>query len=101
SALVGRSIALSVEAVLGSGSVFFDEWFEHYIAGDDADLVLQDIYEKRSELVVVCVSSRYGGKPWTQAEYRAIRARQMRLRSAFDDRARYRMLPIRVGDGDI
>ena len=51
-----RTIALSVEAVVGLGSVFFDEWFEHYIAGDDADLVLQDIYGKRSELVVVCFS---------------------------------------------
>ena len=96
-----RRIALSVEAVLGFGSVFFDEWFEHYIAGDDGDLILQDIYENRSELVVVCVSARYGGKPWTKAEHRAIRARQMRLESASDDRARYRMLPIRVGEGDI
>ena len=96
-----RTIALSVEAVIGLGSVFFDEWFEHYIAGDDADLVLQDIYGKRSELVVVCISSRYGGKSWTRSEHRAIRARQMELGSAFDDRVRYRMLPIRVGDGDI
>lgn len=92
-----RPIVAAVEQALGHGTVFFDEWFEHYLAGDDADLTLQDIYGQRCELAVCCVSERYGGKPWTQAEHRAIRARQMQATG--DDRKG--ILPIRVGDGEV
>lgn len=93
-----RAIAEAVEARLGAPSVFLDEWFEHYIAGVDADLKLQQIYGKRSVLAVVCVSGNYNDKPWTQAEHRAIRARHM---DATDDRSRLAILPIRVGEGDV
>jgi hypothetical protein len=93
-----RAVAEAVEKELGLPNVFFDEWFEHYIAGDDADLTLQEIYGERCVLAVVCVSERYGGKPWTRAEHKAIRARQMK---AEDKRERLGILPIRVGDGDV
>lgn len=95
------SIANAVEARLGRGAVFFDEWFEHYIAGEDADLKLQDIYSARCELAVVCVSERYGSKPWTQAEHRAIRARFMKCDVDIDKRERESIMPIRVGDGEV
>jgi hypothetical protein len=87
--------------MLGRGTVFLDEWFEHYIAGDDADLKLQDIYGRRCDLAVVCVSERYGSKPWTKAEHRAIRARYMKCSAAVEKRERGTILPIRVGDGEI
>lgn len=90
-----RAIAEKVESELGRTCVFFDEWYEHYLAGDDADLKLQDIYGQRCALAVVCVSERYGGKPWTKAEHTAIRARHM------TDGSSDRMIPIRVGDGDV
>lgn len=96
-----RSIAEAVERLLGPGTVFFDEWFEHYIAGADADLVLQDIYHDRTVLVVACISERYGKKAWTQAEWSAIRALQMKLRGSDEENDRLRILPIRVGDGDV
>ncbi len=70
-----RSIALAVEAKLGRSKVFLDEWYEHYIAGADADKKLQKIYRERSVLVVVCISAVYGDKPWTLAEHDAIRER--------------------------
>ncbi|MDH3602250.1 MAG: TIR domain-containing protein [Candidatus Tectomicrobia bacterium] len=76
-----RAIAEAVEKKIGSNSVFFDEWFEYYIAGQDADLKLHEIYGERCELAVVCISERYGGKPWTQAEHEAIRARHAGFRS--------------------
>jgi hypothetical protein len=57
-----RSIAEAVERILGTGTVFFDEWFEAHIAGLDADLVLQDIYHDRTVLIVACISKRYGDK---------------------------------------
>src|SRR5262245_47478538 len=90
-----RTIVEAVEQELGRPNVFFDEWFEHYIAGDDADLKLQEIYQERCALAVVCVSERYGNKPWTKAEHRAIRARYMQVQGSEDA---FCILPIRVGD---
>ena len=96
-----RSVAEAVEKRLGSNTVFYDDWFEYYIAGDDADLRLQDIYGQRSDLVVLCVSKSYGGKPWTRAEYKAIRALQMRLYGSVNEQDAFRILFLRVGDGDV
>jgi hypothetical protein len=96
-----RAIAESVEKMIGSNNVFLDEWFEYYIAGDDADLKLQEIYGEQCELAVVCVSKPYAGKPWTQAEHRAIRARQMQWGNSVDRPEQFAILPIRVGEGDV
>jgi hypothetical protein len=93
-----RKLVEGVEKELGSPHVFFDEWFEAYLAGDDADLKLMRIYGEISVLVVVCISERYGGKPWTKAEHRAIRARFMQAQT---DAANLSILPIRVGEGDV
>jgi hypothetical protein len=96
-----RAIAEAVETQLGRGTVFFDEWFEHYLAGDDADLKLQKIYGEQCAVAVVCVSQAYGSKPWTHAEHRAIRARQMKAEASSDAGEKNSILPIRVGDGEV
>jgi hypothetical protein len=96
-----RAVAEEVERRLGIGSVFLDEWFEYYIAGDDADTRLQEIYTEKSEVVVVCVSGNYGGKMWTRAEHEAIRALNMQVRASENPRDDFRVLPLRVGDGDV
>lgn len=93
-----RSIAEAVEEELGEGQVFFDEWYEHYLAGDDADLKLQEIYGEGCALAVVCVAERYGEKPWTRSEHREIRARQMKANDRNDELC---ILPIRVGKGEV
>ena len=90
-----RAIAEAVERELGESTVFFDEWFEHYISGLDSDVRLQEIYNKRTILDVVCISGAYNDKPWTKVEHRAIRARVMECDEALH------VLPIRVGDGEI
>jgi hypothetical protein len=95
-----QSIASTVQECLGERTVFFDTWYEHYIVGFDTDLQLQKIYHERSVLVVPCISSHYGNKPWTRAEYEAIRALKMQL-SGGNDMDRLRILPLRVGDGDV
>jgi hypothetical protein len=64
-------------------------------------LKLQEIYAKRCVVAVVCVSERYGNKPWTQAEHSAIRARVMQARTATDEREKLGVLPIRVGNGEV
>jgi hypothetical protein len=96
-----REIAKATEERLGLGTVFFDEWFEAFLAGSDADVKLQRIYADRCDLAVVCVSGQYGDKAWTQAEHEAIRARAMRARAAKGERERKGVMPIRVGDGEM
>ena len=94
------SVATEVEQRLGEPNVFYDEWWEHYLAGGDADLKLQAVYDQAA-LVVVCVSERYGNKEWTGAEHEAIRARQMKARVAAVESEKLGVLPVRVGDGDV
>ena len=91
-------VAQEVEAILGRSTVFYDDWYMHWIAGRDADLLLQSVYGEKAELVIMCVSGAYGDKPWTQTEYRAVRARLMQAGTAED---RYRVLPVRVDDGEV
>src|SRR6266849_1726751 len=88
-------IAQEVEAILGRSTVFYDDWYEHWIAGSDADLLLQELYGRGTELVIVCVSGAYASKPWTLTEHRAVRGRLMR--APMD---RQKIFPIRVGDGE-
>jgi hypothetical protein len=91
-------VAQEVEAILGRSTVFYDDWYTYWIAGQDADLLLQSLYGEKAELVVVCVSGDYGDKPWTHVEHRAVRARLMRAATAED---RHCVLPVRVGDGKV
>jgi hypothetical protein len=91
-------IAQEVEAILGRSTVFYDDWYEHWIAGQDVDLLLQSIYSEKAELLIICVSGAYGDKPWTRTEHRAVRARFMQSVRAED---RLRIFPVRVGDGEI
>ena len=76
-----RRVAERVQHTLGPGNVFLDEWFEHYLAGPDADLRLQQIYGERCALAVVCVSGQQSGRRWNGAEWEAIRARQIEAKS--------------------
>jgi hypothetical protein len=95
------SIAEGVEQKLGLGNVFYDEWFEYYIAGQNADIRLQNVYSQLSVLVVLCISEHYGGKPWTLAEYTAIRDLQLTTSASTEKQAQFRILPVRVGDGNV
>ena len=97
-----RRVASLLKKQLGDGRVFFDEWYTAEIAGLDADLVLQRIYGRETRLVVTCVCQRYDEKPWTQLEWRAIRALEQNLRDASTDNVkRLRILPLRFGDGEV
>jgi hypothetical protein len=94
-------LAEALEARLGRGTVYYDEWYRHYFAGNNADLRMQSVYEDQAELVVVGVSGSYGSKQWTKVEYEAVRSLQMRLGQSGDERDQLRILPLRVGDGDV
>ncbi len=97
-----RRIAEILRDKIGSGRVFFDEWFEHEIAGQDAQVVLQNVYRTSTWLVVTCICKRYAEKPWTQDEWRAIQSFERTLRDAgAGNLKRLRLLPLRFGDGDV
>ena len=99
---VVRNVATILKDALGDGRVFFDEWFEAELAGPDAQIVLQNIYQKSSFLVVTCVCERYNEKTWTQDEWRAIQSFERTLRdAASDNKKRMRFLPLRFGDGQV
>lgn len=94
-----REVAKILEKTLGKGRVFFDEFFEAEIAGQDADTYLQNIYLNESHLVVSCVCKRYNEKQWTQDEWRAIRA--FERDKCRTNESRNRFLPLRFGDGEV
>jgi hypothetical protein len=59
---------------LGEGKVFYDNYFKHRLARPDLDILLQSIYSKESDLVVVWVSTDYEKKEWCcNVEWPAIR----------------------------
>lgn len=99
--LVG-ALAEALENRLGRGTVFYDTWFPHRLAGiGSGDTKLQNIYGERSELVVIGVSEAYGSKSWPLTEGDAIRALHMRLRTSGKKEDSDRILPLRVGDGEV
>jgi len=51
--------------------------------------------------VVFCISKPYGNKQWTKVEFEAIRALKMQLSLSTAKSDRLRILPLRVGDGDV
>jgi len=55
----------------GKDRVFYDEWYEHELAGTDGDLTLRKMYEN-AELVVPFFSKFYE-KPWCGLEWGTIR----------------------------
>lgn len=97
-----RAVAEILQDRLGKGRVFFDEWFIAEIAGFDGNLLLPNLYQGHSRLVVVCVCGRYGEKPWTQEEWRGILDWERDLRDADSENLkRLRLLFLRFGDGDV
>jgi TIR domain len=97
-----RRIAELLQDELGVGKVFFDEWCEAEIAGHDAPDYFQNVYGRQTQLVVVCVCARYNEKPWTQDEWRAIKAFERGLRDVNTGNVkRMRFLPLRFGEGDV
>ncbi|OGU24501.1 MAG: disease resistance protein, partial [Hydrogenophilales bacterium RIFOXYD1_FULL_62_11] len=63
----------SLRDALGPDSVFYDLDYQAQLARPNLDTLLQDIYRKNSELVVVFLSAEYSSKEWCGLEWRAIR----------------------------
>lgn len=58
---------------LGPDSYFYDNNYVSQLARPNLDVLLQDIYRRRSKIVVVFLSEDYEKKNWCGIEFRAIR----------------------------
>jgi TIR domain len=89
-----KAVAQRLANSLGSDRVFYDDNFKSEIATINADLHLQNIYLKESDLVVVWFGGDYQEKMWCGLEWRAIRQK-----IASNDRDS--LMFLKVDDGDV
>lgn len=68
-----ESVAGELVSLLGAGRVFYDNHFKAQLARPNLDTLLQDIYRKRSKLIVAFLCNAYSEKEWCGIELRAIR----------------------------
>jgi hypothetical protein len=68
-----KQVANELERVLGKDSYFFDENYKAQLAMPSMDLLLQNIYSKQSDLIVVFFGNSYQKKEWCGIEFSAIR----------------------------
>ena len=66
-------VADELKKHLPKGSVFYDRDFTAQLARPNLDTLLQSVYGKQSDLVVVFLSEHYNKKDWCGLEWRAIR----------------------------
>lgn len=63
----------ALQSKLGEDAVFYDHTYQSQLARPNLDLLLQDIYRNRTDLIVVFLCSEYQQKQWCGLEWRAIR----------------------------
>ena len=69
-----EQVAEELAHLITRESVFYDNWYQPHLAGLNLDLLLQDVYHKRSRLLVVFICEEYERKEWCSVvEWRAIR----------------------------
>ncbi len=65
--------ATELKRQLPRGAVFYDNDFKAQLARPNLDVLLQNIYLKNSDLVVVFLSTEYEKRSWCGLEWRAVR----------------------------
>ncbi len=89
-----EKVAEKLERLVGPNAYFYDENFVAQLARPGLDVLLQDIYGKRSKLIVVFVGANYQAKDWCGIEFRAIR-------DILAKRENDRIMFIRTDDGEV
>ena len=89
-----RPIVTELERTLGPNTYFYDENYLSQLARPALDVLLQDIYGQRSQLVVVFLCADYQDKEWCGVEFRAIR-------EIFMGREHNRIMFIKMDDGQV
>lgn len=68
-----EQVADNLKAVLGRDAVFYDLDYQAQLCQPNADIILQNIYHRQSQLIVVFLCKEYSLKEWCGLELRAIR----------------------------
>ena len=89
-----EKVAQELEARIGPNSYFYDNNYVSQLARPSLDVLLQDIYRKRSKLIVVFLGADYQKKDWCGIEFRAIREIIMA-------RENNRIMFVRTDDGTV
>lgn len=89
-----EKVAEELERRIGPDSYFYDNNYVSQLARPSLDTLLQDIYRRRSKLIVVFLSSDYQRKEWCGLEFRAIREIIM-------ERDNRRIMFMRTDDGPV
>lgn len=59
--------------LIGIKNIFYDNWYKAQLAQPGIDIILQNIYNKQTDLVVVFLCKEYNKKDWCGIEWRAIK----------------------------
>jgi len=89
-----EELAGELERLLGPNSYFYDNNYVSQLARPQLDVLLQEIYGQRSDLVVVFLCSDYQNKDWCGVEFRAIREIIMRKENQ-------RVMFVKMDDGAV
>lgn len=83
-----------LKGALPAGAIFYDDDFTAQLARPNLDSLLQTIYLKNSDLIVIFLSGDYERKMWCGIEWRAIR-------SIINNKSDHAVMFIRVDDAEI
>lgn len=89
-----EQVAEHLEHLLGPDSYFYDENYAAQLARPSLDLLLQEIYSARSELLVAFIGQDYQRKDWCGIEFRAIR-------QIIGERHHDRVMYVKLDDGAV
>jgi len=89
-----EKIAVELEQKIGPNSYFYDNNYKAQLARPSLDILLQDIYKKRSKLIVVFLCKKYQEKEWCGVEFRAIKEIIM-------ERKNEKIMYIKMDDGNV
>lgn len=87
-------VAERLSASLGADSVFYDHDYQSQLARPNLDVLLQEIYRNRTDLIVVFLCAEYQAKPWCGLEWRSIR-------SLFSENIDQKIMLIRFDDNTV
>jgi hypothetical protein len=89
-----ESVVSSLEALIGPNACFYDNNFKAQLARPSLDELLQDIYRKRSKLIIVFLCGKYQEKNWCGVEFKAIR-------EILFERKNEKVMYIKMDDGEV
>lgn len=68
-----EEVVTALRCTFEPDTIFYDYDYQAQLARPNLDILLQDIYRNRSELIVVFLCAEYAQKQWCGLEWRAIR----------------------------